>query len=191
MRSIVTATVPDGDFTAPHEFNREVGNLAKTLGSLDHDNIRANALTTDKLELGALQGIRVTGYETGSVTVTVDATRTDIFPVPKADGSPWIETVPTGDGVLSVTFSGEWQANDGLTQQYLWCGIKVDGNIEVRSPCSSNEAAGACWHVECKVPVQAGSHTIELVFGIHPTLAPFTRSFFFGERLCAIRELAR
>lgn len=192
MRSIVAEYVPEGDFVTPHEFNAEVGELVETAAQLDHDNIRANALTVDKLDLGALQSIRIQGYESGgNVVIGTDVTLTDIFPIPRSDGTPWIETVTTGDGVLSVTFSAEWQSSDGLTPCYVWAGIKVDGNLEVRSGTTPGSAAGDNVHIECKAPVGAGTHTVELVMGVHPTLAPFARTVSWIERQVAIREVAR
>jgi hypothetical protein len=167
MRVYNVATASTGMVITPEEFDLELGEIARGVHLVDRDNFAAALLTAPKVKADAwgkiLKGTRST---TRSTDHTVAGTNQDWFHVPDDAGDPWRAEFQTGDGVLRFTYSQEFEEQSGAIAINVWVGVRVDGELVARSPLVRNVLLSGL-QVDAAVPVGAGNHIIEAVYGLH------------------------
>jgi hypothetical protein len=199
VRSHVAAVAEDGEFLTPHEVAAELRETVGRMHRIDRDNFPTNELDVTVVGLGAFGNVMISELESEE---TVDHNAGDnsetVYPIPLnttgggATVEPWILYFPSGDCELELSLSVEWRQDTDLTDPtYLWIGIRLDGDLVVRSPIQVIQSNNDSSYVVYTVPVPAGTHIVEPVYGIHEQQAGAALEFIFGDRVCAIREIAR
>ena len=175
----VARPVDGEDALTPHAINAELAEVIGAMHGLDRDNVLLAELNPVRVALDAWGGIKA-GTRTTAVTTTIDARNANqqIFAIPQNDSSPWFVDQTTGDGVLEIEMSAEYQVALGtlLIPPDTWVGITVDGALVGKSPWMTGMPGviegenEEIWHqggLNVAVPVAAGTHRIAFVFGIH------------------------
>lgn len=145
-----------------HELQNMVGEIN---GRLDRDNVDAALITGAKVALGTFHEILYSD-DAGPFSITRAGGR----------GQSWVSvlsgTIATGDGLLQMEAQATWQ------ETYAFAlGLRVDGAIVARTaPIGGNrrgpdERTAWAGAVIGTAFVGAGTHTVELVAMLQPTLA--------------------
>lgn len=178
------------DYIVPFAANNEFAEMFGVIHSLDLYNFVAASLTVSKLDQGATGDIRITGSETPRAVVVSDAQlNSDVYAIPNDGGGNWVERITTGDGILQVTIQG-WASNlfGGAP---LWMGVRVDGVLAAQSgTASSGLGIASAWFAQAEVPVGAGEHIVEAVFGFY-SIGGGVTTITWQDRTMIMRELAR
>lgn len=200
MRSYPVDTDYTNALLSPFAFNAELAEMFGVFHSLDTYNFADQSITVAKLAAGACGDLLIRGTDIGQAyTVQKTAGISDVYPIPNATGTPWIETMTTGDGVLKLTLASDVRNNTD-THTPVWIGIKLDGELVARSPTHPDDAAGAADSNDvvslfcfATVPVGAGSHVIEPCFGVYPDSVLWTaaNNIEFDTRQLVAREVLR
>lgn len=169
MKSYVSALVVDGETATPYPVNDELLDIAGAANRLDDENFQASSLPSTVLALGATQRLLHDAIETAQ-TVTVsfrDVTNTGtVQPLPDATGAPWAHTIETHGGALYLALQVAMEDSVNALNNYAWIAIQVDGELVARSSDQEAQTYADTWYAHATVPVAAGSHVIELVFGV-------------------------
>lgn len=166
MQSWITDTWIAGRYTTVNELTAEQLALAEAVQGLDQDNIAS--LTAAKVAVYAWANPL---WEDRSVVQTselFDDTAT-LFWIPNNAGTPWLLDFECGDGMLEGTLSITFVTADLFvipTASLVWVGVKLDGALVAISPSGGGLTEDSL-EVEVVVPIGAGSHRLEFVFGLN------------------------
>lgn len=167
MKSYVSALVVDGETATPLPVNDELLAIAADANRLTEENL--DGLAASKLALDAVHRLLVDAIET-TQTVVVDyrdVTSTgSTQALPDATGAPWYHVVETYGGALYLTLQVIMEDATNKLNNYVWVAIAVDGEIVARSSDQEAQCYADTWHAHAVVPLGAGSHTVELLFGV-------------------------
>lgn len=166
MKSYVSALVVDGETATPLPVNEELLAIAGDANRLTEENL--DGLAASKLALDSVHRLLVDAIET-SRTVTVnfrDVTLTGTTQaLPDAAGDPWTHTIETYGGALYLTLQVAMEDATNKLNNYAWVAIAVDGEVVARSSDQEAQCYADSWHAHAVVPLGAGSHVVELLFG--------------------------
>lgn len=191
MYSIPTDAAYVGDYVTPHPLNSELAEIMAASNALNHDNIDSGLLTPDQVAPLTYGSVLVRGGETTRTTTHDDTPSiSDIFAVPDEAGDDWVEQITCGDSVLRVVVNAEYQrASDGALR--LWLGARVDGALVAMSHIGDQQEQRDARFAEAVIPVASGTHTIEVVYGLHPLSSTGSLSIEWLYRILTVREAAR
>lgn len=190
MRSLLSASPPDGAYITPHEIMAELAELAATMNALDRDNLESEGLDETHAEEGAWNVVQTDPIEDVQVTSHESGQEGSVYPIPDASGAPWVLEHPSTDTTLEVSLSVTAQLEAGVQ---VWVGVRVNGRL-FRSPWSRSVAATAyeSWLLRASSPVGAGTAIIEAVYGTRSTTdATPPWAVTWQDRRLTIRELVR
>lgn len=196
MRSYIASTVEDGEYATPNEINDELRELVGALHSVDRDNLEGS-LTSAKAALGAWGRMLISESEQAIDVVhpfapaTFEGSEIHRIPFDLDAGTivPWYIEFESGDCELEVELGAQWTDDVDDLESYVWIGIRVDGILVARSPVQQQFTRSEHGYVVWTVPVGAGVHVIEPVYG--RPFYPSDRTIKWQDRSCVIRELAR
>lgn len=197
MRSYPTDVAYDGDYVAPHPITAEVGEVVAAANALTSDNIPVGTLGPEAAAADAWGTLLRNGFY-GPEDHDHDRTPTegDVYPIRTDAAEPWVERITTGDGVLSVVLTAEYEGRttSGGTGIVilLWVGVRVDGVLVAQSPGGDLIETADSRAALAMVPVGAGEHVVDMVYGLHPgVLPPANLRVRFHARAITLREIAR
>lgn len=192
MRAYPVDTPATGEFITPNEINAELAELVAAMDALDADNFSANAITRGKLADGCFGNLLIDRIETVRQIQHEAVDNTVVqYPMPNADGDPWIRNYSTGDCVLQCTLFAYFADQTTFEQLYLWIGLLLDGALVLQSPLEQNSLYRDCSLVEGNIPVGAGTHTLAVVYGMHSAALGSPRTIDWLDRMLSAREAAR
>lgn len=204
MKTYPTNIVVGAEVVTPTPINDEFLDIANTANRLDDENFGALALASSKLALGAMHRLAYAAIETQqSVYLNLVHAGTNIGAVPDGSGNPWAWTVTTYGGLLYLTLrvaaESYYLFDVPPVTPYpgvggLWVGLRVDGQLVARSCEQSTSTTTDTFSARAHVPVAAGSHSIEVVFGSdRPDLGYSTRgdeyATFLDRALCVMEAV--
>lgn len=196
MRMFPSDSQANGDVVTPFALNNELREMFSCIHSHDWYNFIASSLPATKLEDGAAGDVRVVGYDGSASAKTVDtaANSNDVYPMVDAADVDWVEEFTSADSVLLIVLSCTLFDSNPTTFLPVWIGVRVDGVLAARSGTehSQNGLIEATLMCSCMIPVGAGVHLIEPVWGVNTNLAAWTsKDIELEGRLLSIRELNR
>lgn len=186
-----------GEFVAPLELNAELAELSASAHDIDYDNIGGAAIITgDKVADGTWGKVWTNPITSdGSLrTHTAGDNQVQVFELPNdGDTAPMRMVVDTGDCELALSLGACWSATQGATAVpiKLWLGIRLDGVVVAQSPIGSPIATRCHQLIRQSVPVPAGRHVIDAVYGIHDSGLASTTVVQWRDRRLTAREVAR
>lgn len=188
----------NSEFATPNELNAELSELAEVAHDLDNDNLAFNRITAAKTQNGAFGNLFLSlpTAVLGEQTVHLAGDSSGIvYAMPKPNngtgGVPWILEPTLSDCEFKMTLSAAWE--DQALNQWLglWIGIRVDGVLVAQSPLQSRGFWSSHASVRVDVPLAAGGHTIEMVYGLHEVALAATRTISWLSRAWSGIEVAR
>ena len=194
MKSFTRALAKSGEIITPHELNTELRDVVGTMHALDRHNVPAFAITRGKVAAGAFGRWLIDPITTARNTDHTAGQNGQVYyPIPDEAGEPWIKTFLTGDGGLVVGLHVSFGDVTSVTptQLYTWVGVLVDGALVAQSPISHVLAYRDHLSIEYEVPVGAGYHRIEAVYGLHVAALAAARTYSWFDRILFAREVSR
>lgn len=196
MRSFTTDNADVGEFITPHELNNELREVVTGIHRIDRDNFGPNELPTTKIALGAWGDWFIEQIEEPvDIAHQPGDNSTVVYPIPHDDSggviTNWVVEFSSGDCELMVTLAATWEDQALFDPTFMWIGAKVDGILIMQSPIQMSNTYVDHALVWMSVPVGAGTHVVEFVYGMHDAALGFPRTITWLDRMAVIREIAR
>lgn len=197
MRSYPMDTAYDGDYVTPYPVNAELTEIVDASNALTSDNVSVGILAPGHAASDAWGSYLRNGH-VGPEDHDHDRapSKNDVYAIPTDAAEPWIERITTGDALLEVVLTAEYEGRTtsggtGIVL-LLWVGVRVDGTLVTQSPCGDLTETADSRAALALVPVGAGEHVVELVYGLHPgVLPPSNLRVRWHNRALTLREIAR
>lgn len=197
MRSYPADAAYAGDYVSPHPIVAEVSEIVSASNALTSDNLAVGSLGPEAAAADAWGTVLRNGFY-GPEDHDHDRTPSegDVYPIKTDAGEPWVERITTGDAVLEVVLTAEYEgrttANVAGEVLLLWIGARVDGVLVAQSPGGDLIETADSRAALAMVPVGAGEHVVDMVYGLHPgVLPPANLRVRFHARAITLREIAR
>lgn len=189
MRSFTSALPTAGMVITPGELDAELADVGTSFHQLDRDNFAAGAVAATKVAVDAWGAVlRLERSVLQTKTHSDAGTSQDWFHLPDDLGADTIARQQTGDCVLHICFSACFQETTLALFLNVWIGVRLDGELVAKSPLNRRVTIGSC-QCEAVVPVGAGVHVLEPVYGLHRQSGPLTIDWL--EANLWSREMAR
>lgn len=192
MRSYPVDAAAEGELVTPTELNAEVAEIVSAMHSIDRYNFAPNILDRQRVATGSWNTLLLDVIETNvEVEHIAKSNQQAMYPIPDGDGNPWVRSYDTPDCMLHCSLGVDWADVSDNLQLYLWIGVLVDGLLVAQSPLGDY----SCWRDHAQVwgivPVAAGTHRIECVYGLHDRALATPRTVNFFHRILSARAVCR
>jgi hypothetical protein len=191
MQTHRQTTIEPGTILAPHEIIQEVREFVGALHSIAEDNLDAAGLAASQFATNAFGKVFSEATRSTARSTTIPSTNEygDQYPILDNAGDPWVVSRTTGDGYLEGSLGITFISTVPIVLR-MWVGVMVDGQLVGQSPTLSGQSFEDSLYVGWAVPVGAGVHRIEAVFGYHDA-PPIPQVIQWNEGTMIAREVLR